>query len=333
MTATAAATGTITIGGDLPVHRLGFGAMRITGPDIWGAPRDPAEARRVLQRAVALGVNFLDTADSYGPAVSEELIAEALHPYPAGLVVATKGGIVRPTRARWDPDCRPAHLRAACEASLKRLRIERIDLYQLHTVDPRVRLEESIGELARLQAEGKIRHIGVSNVRVEELAQARRLVKVVSVQNRYNVTDRSSDAVLNACERDGIAFIPWRPLAQVRGRYNQDRRPARGARPAGHPARDLDDPGGHRLADCTIAGHAADSRDVAGRAPRGERSGGERAADRGGNARDRVIRTRAAPSRASNRSLLPLPARLARSGTKQPRRRARPAGTRAHRVV
>ncbi len=214
MTATAAATGTITIGGDLPVHRLGFGAMRITGPDIWGAPRDPAEARRVLQRAVALGVNFLDTADSYGPAVSEELIAEALHPYPAGLVVATKGGIVRPTRARWDPDCRPAHLRAACEASLKRLRIERIDLYQLHTVDPRVRLEESIGELARLQAEGKIRHIGVSNVRVEELAQARRLVKVVSVQNRYNVTDRSSDAVLNACERDGIAFIPWRPLAQ-----------------------------------------------------------------------------------------------------------------------
>ena len=215
MTATAAATGTITIGGDLPVHRLGFGAMRITGPDIWGPPRDPAGARRVLQRAVALGVNFLDTADSYGPAVSEELIAEALHPYPAGLVVATKGGIVRPTRARWDPDCRPAHLRAACEASLKRLRIERIDLYQLHTVDPRVRLEESIGELARLQAEGKIRHIGVSNVRVEELAQARRLVKVVSVQNRYNVTDRSSDAVLNACERDGIAFIPWRPLTQV----------------------------------------------------------------------------------------------------------------------
>jgi pyridoxine 4-dehydrogenase len=217
MTATAAAPGTIPIGGDLPVHRLGFGAMRITGPDIWGPPRDPAEARRVLQRAVALGVNFLDTADSYGPAVSEELIAEALHPYPAGLVIATKGGVVRPTRARWDPDCRPAHLRAACEASLKRLRIERIDLYQLHTVDPRVRLEESIGELARLQAEGKIRHIGVSNVRVEELALARRLVKVVSVQNRYNVTDRSSDAVLNACVRDGIAFIPWRPLAQVAG--------------------------------------------------------------------------------------------------------------------
>jgi pyridoxine 4-dehydrogenase len=215
MTATAAAAGTITIGGDLPVHRLGFGAMRITGPDIWGPPREPAEARRVLQRAVALGVNFLDTADSYGPAVSEELIAEALYPYPAGLVVATKGGIVRPTRARWDPDCRPAHLRAACEASLKRLRIERIDLYQLHTVDPRVRLEDSIGELARLQAEGKIRHIGVSNVRVEELGRARRLVKVVSVQNRYNVADRSSEAVLKACERDGIVFIPWRPLSQV----------------------------------------------------------------------------------------------------------------------
>jgi pyridoxine 4-dehydrogenase len=214
MATTATAAGTILIGDDLPVHRLGFGAMRITGPDIWGPPRDPAEARRVLQRAVALGVNFIDTADSYGPAVSEELIAEALHPYPAGLVIATKGGLVRPTRPRWDPDCRPAHLRAACEASLKRLRLERIDLYQLHTVDPRVRLEDSIGELVRLQAEGKIRHIGVSNVRTGELARARRLVKVVSVQNRYNVADRSSDAVLEACAADGIAFIPWRPLAQ-----------------------------------------------------------------------------------------------------------------------
>ena len=217
MSATATESGTIMIGGDLTVHRLGLGAMRITGPDIWGPPADPAEARRVLQRAVALGVNFIDTADSYGPGASEELIAEALHPYPSGLVIATKGGIVRPTRARWDPDCRPEHLRAACEASLKRLRLERIDLYQLHTVDPRVRLEESLGELVRLQVEGKIRHIGVSNVQVAELTRARRIATVVSVQNRYNVADRSSDAVLVACEREGLAFIPWRPLAQDSG--------------------------------------------------------------------------------------------------------------------
>jgi len=211
------AAGTAMIGGDLPVHRLGFGAMRITGPDIWGPPRDPAEARHVLRRAVELGVNFIDTADSYGPGASEELIAEALHPYPPGLVIATKGGIVRPKPARWDPDCRPEHLRAACEASLRRLRLERIDLYQLHTIDPRVRLEESIGELVQLQTEGKIRHIGVSNVRVAELDRARRLARIVSVQNRYNVADRTSDPVLAACERDGLVFIPWRPLAQGSG--------------------------------------------------------------------------------------------------------------------
>jgi pyridoxine 4-dehydrogenase len=217
MEAKAQAAGTVMIGGDLPVRRLGFGAMRITGPDIWGPPRDPAEARRVLRRAVDLGVNFIDTADSYGPGASEELIAEALHPYPAGLVIATKGGIVRQKAARWDPDCRPEHLRAACEASLKRLRIDQIDLYQLHTIDPRVRLEDSIGELVRLQSEGKIRYIGVSNVRVAELDRARRLAKIVSVQNRYNVADRTSDPVLAACERDGLVFIPWRPLAQGSG--------------------------------------------------------------------------------------------------------------------
>ena len=217
MEAKAASAGSVVIGGDLTVNRLGFGAMRITGPDIWGPPRDRAEARRVLKRAVELGVNFIDTADSYGPGTSEELIAEALHPYPPGLVIATKGGIVRPMRARWDPDCRPEHLRAACEASLKRLRLERIDLYQLHTVDPRVRFEESIGELVRLQSEGKIRHIGVSNVRVPELTRACRLATIVSVQNRYNVADRTSDAVLAACERDGLVFIPWRPLAQGEG--------------------------------------------------------------------------------------------------------------------
>jgi aryl-alcohol dehydrogenase-like predicted oxidoreductase len=217
MEAKAAAAGTITIGGDLTVHRLGFGAMRITGADIWGPPLDPAEARRVLRRAVDLGVNFIDTADSYGPGTSEELIAEALHPYPPDLVIATKGGIVRPMRARWDPDCRPEHLRAACEASLRRLRLERIDLYQLHTIDPRVRFEDSIGELVRLQSEGKIRHIGVSNVRVAELDRARRLATIVSVQNRYNVADRTSHAVLAACEREGLAFIPWRPLGQNGG--------------------------------------------------------------------------------------------------------------------
>jgi aryl-alcohol dehydrogenase-like predicted oxidoreductase len=217
MTATAAAADTLRVGDDLEVRRLGFGAMRITGPDIWGPPRDPAEARRVLQRALALGVNFIDTADSYGPGASEDLIAEALHPYPPGLVIATKGGIVRPSPGRWDPDGRPAHLREACEASLRRLRLERIDLYQLHTIDPRVRLEESLGELVHLQAEGKIRHIGVSNVRVQELVRARRIAKIVSVQNRYNVGDRSSDPVLAACERDGLAFIPWRPLAQGTG--------------------------------------------------------------------------------------------------------------------
>jgi pyridoxine 4-dehydrogenase len=205
--------GDITVG-DLRVPRLGFGAMRITGEGIWGDPPDPESARRLLRRVVELGVRFIDTADSYGPEVSERLIAEALHPYPAGLVIATKGGIVRPDRPSWVANGRPAHLRAACEASLRRLRLDRIDLYQLHAVDPRVPLEDSIGELASLQTEGKIRHIGVSNVTVAELERARRLVKVVSVQNRYKVADRSSQDVLAVCERDGLAFIPWSPLVQ-----------------------------------------------------------------------------------------------------------------------
>ena len=206
--------GTITLGRDKTVNRLGFGAMRVTGEGIWGDPPDVAEARRVLQRAVELGVNFIDTADSYGPEVSERLIAEALHPYPKGLLIATKGGIVRPARDRWDRDGRPGHLRAACEASLKRLRLDRIDLYQLHAIDPNVPMEDSVGELARLQKEGKIRHIGVSNFDAEQLKKARAIVDIVSVQNRYNVSDRSSDPVLDACERDGLAFIPWSPLAQ-----------------------------------------------------------------------------------------------------------------------
>jgi len=209
----AAAAGYITLGGDLRVPRLGFGAMHLTGEGVWGPSRDPAAARGVLKRAVQLGVRFIDTADSYGPAVSEEIIAEALHPYASDLVIATKGGIVRPDRPTWAPEGRPGHLRAACEASLRRLRVDRIDLYQLHTIDPRVPLEESVGELARLQQEGKIRHVGVSNFDVDELARARRIVPIVSVQNRYNVADRAADDVLDICARDGIAFIPWRPLA------------------------------------------------------------------------------------------------------------------------
>jgi pyridoxine 4-dehydrogenase len=203
----------ITIGGDLNVRRLGFGAMRITGPGIWGDPPDPSAARRLLRRAIELGIDFIDTADSYGPEVSERLIAEALHPYPEGLVIATKGGIIRPGADQWVRDGRPAHLREACLASLKRLRLGRIDLYQLHAIDPRVPLEDSLGELARLQAEGLIRHVGVSNFDAGELARARRIVDVASVQNRYNVSDRSSDPVLAICERDGLAFIPWSPLS------------------------------------------------------------------------------------------------------------------------
>ena len=209
----AAAAGYITLGGDLRVPRLGFGAMHLTGEGVWGPSRDPAAARGLLKRAVQLGVRFIDTADSYGPAVSEEIIAEALHPYASDLVIATKGGIVRPDRPTWAPEGRPGHLRAACEASLRRLRVDRIDLYQLHTIDPRVPLEESVGELARLQQEGKIRHVGVSNFDVDQLARARRIVPIVSVQNRYNVADRAADDVLDICTRDGIAFIPWRPLA------------------------------------------------------------------------------------------------------------------------
>jgi aryl-alcohol dehydrogenase-like predicted oxidoreductase len=207
-------TGTIAIGGDLRVNRLGYGAMRLSAEGIWGDPADRDGAKRVLRRAVELGLDFIDTADAYGPATNESLIADALFPYPPGLVIATKGGIVRPSQERWDADGRPEHLRAACEASLRRLRVERIDLYQLHTIDPRVPLEDSLGEIVRLQQEGKIRHVGVSNFDADELARARRIVRVVSVQNRYNVADRSSDPVLAVCERDGLAFIPWSPLTQ-----------------------------------------------------------------------------------------------------------------------
>jgi pyridoxine 4-dehydrogenase len=212
--APAAAAGTVTIGGELVVNRLGFGAMRITGSGVWGEPKDSREARRVLRRAVELGVNFIDTADAYGPAVSERLIAEALHPYPSGLVIATKGGAVRPGPSQWEANGKPEHLREACEQSLKRLKLERIAVYQLHGIDPKVPLEDSLGELARLQKEGKIRHIGVSNFKLDELVRARRVVSIVSVQNHYNVVDRASEDVLAYCARERIAFIPWAPLAR-----------------------------------------------------------------------------------------------------------------------
>jgi len=209
----AASAGTVRIG-DLVVNRLGFGAMRIAGgDDVWGEPSNAAEARRVLRRAVELGVNFIDTADAYGPDINERLICEALHPYPRGLVIATKGGIVRPSACEWVADGRPEHLRQACEGSLRRLKLETIDLYQLHAADDQVSLEESIGALADLQREGKIRHIGVSNFELDQLARARRVARIVSVQNRYNVVQRKSADVLDLCMRDGLVFIPWAPIA------------------------------------------------------------------------------------------------------------------------
>jgi pyridoxine 4-dehydrogenase len=204
---------TFTIGGDLEVRRLGFGAMRITGDGIWGPPDDPDEAKRLLRRVVELDVNLIDTADSYGPEVSENLIAEALHPYPDGLVIATKGGLRRTGPGEWPRDAHPKRLKECCEGSLRRLRLDRIDVYQLHAPDPEVPLEDSLGALRELQEEGKIRHIGVSNVSEAELERARAVVDVVTVQNRYNLADRASEGVLDACEPAGIGFIPWFPLA------------------------------------------------------------------------------------------------------------------------
>jgi pyridoxine 4-dehydrogenase len=208
----AAAAGSMTLGGDLVVRRMGFGAMRLTGQGIWGDPPDRAKAHAVLRKAVELGVNLIDTADSYGPEVSEKIIAEALHPYPAGLVIATKGGLTRSGPGQWHRNGRPEHLRKACEGSLKRLRVDRIDIYQLHAIDSAVPMEDSLGELIRLRNEGKIRHVGLSNVSVEQLQRARKLVPIVSVQNRYNLADRASEDVLKICERDGLGFLPWYPV-------------------------------------------------------------------------------------------------------------------------
>ncbi len=209
---TAAASGTFRIGGDLPVHRLGFGAMRITGDGQWGPPRDRDEAIRVLRRAVELDVNFIDTAESYGPAVSEELIAEALHPYPAGLVIATKGGFDRPGPGKWRENARPERLTEELEGSLRRLRVDCIDLYQLHRVDPAVPEDEQFGLLQRWQREGKICHVGLSEVDVPHIERARRYFPVVSVQNRYNLADRNWEGVVDYCAREGIGVIPWYPI-------------------------------------------------------------------------------------------------------------------------
>ena len=217
----AEASGTLTIGGDLKVYRLGFGAMRLTGEGIWGPPANKQEAIAVLHRALELGINLIDTADSYGPEVSESLIAEALYPYPKDLVIATKGGLLRPGPGQWLPDGRPEHLREALEGSLRRLRLERIDIYQFHRPDPRVPFEDSVGELAKMRAEGKIRHVGLSNITIEQLAQAQKIVPIVTVQNHYNLASRESERMsaqqseemIDICERQGIGFIPWNPLA------------------------------------------------------------------------------------------------------------------------
>ena len=212
----AGLAGSVSLGGQVSVHRIGFGAMRLTGEGIWGQPKSRTDAIKVLRRAAELGVNFIDTADSYGPQVSEELIAEALFPYPSGLVIATKGGWNRPGPNQWTHDATPSHLRQAVEGSLKRLRVERIALYQLHTPDPVVPFEDSMGTLAQLRNEGKIRLIGLSNVTQEHIERARRIVPIVSVQNRYSFADREWDYVVDYCERNGIAFIPWFPLGAGR---------------------------------------------------------------------------------------------------------------------
>jgi pyridoxine 4-dehydrogenase len=210
---TPAASKAFALGGDLEVGRLGFGAMRITGEGIWGEPDDPTASKALLRRVVDAGVNLIDTADSYGPEVSEKLIADALHPYPDTLVIATKGGLERPGPGIWERNCRPERLKRCCEASLQRLKLERIDLYQLHAVDPKVPVEDSIGALVELQEEGKIRHIGVCNVSGEDLERIQEITRIVSIQNLYNLADRSSEDMLAACEQDGLGFLPWFPLA------------------------------------------------------------------------------------------------------------------------
>jgi pyridoxine 4-dehydrogenase len=213
----AAAGGTIDIAGQLTVNRMGFGAMRVTGDGIWGPPADHNEAKAVLRRAVELGVTFIDTADSYGPQVSEELIAEALYPYPESLVIATKGGLERTGPGMWPANGRPEHLIEACEGSLRRLRLDQIPLYQFHRPDPQVPLEDSIGALVSLKEQGKIRHIGVSNFTEDQVRRAQRLTPIVSIQNRYNVADRRSETVIDLCEQERMVFLPWAPIQDLEG--------------------------------------------------------------------------------------------------------------------
>ncbi len=212
ITGTAAESGTFPIGGDLAVHRLGFGAMRIVGDGVWGPPANRQEMVELVRRVPQLGIDFIDTADSYGPFISEEIIAEALHPYPEGLVIATKAGLMRSGPGEWEPNGRPEHLRERCEGSLRRLKVDRIDLFQLHRIDPDVPTADQFGALKRLQEEGKVRHVGLSEVSVEDIERARETLDVVSVQNKYNLAERESDDVVDYCEREGIAFIPWYPL-------------------------------------------------------------------------------------------------------------------------
>ena len=214
---TAASAGTIDVGGDVTVNRLGFGAMRLTGPGIWGEPPDREAAKAVLRRAVELAVNFIDTADSYGPEVSETLIAEALAPYPDDLIIATKGGLERTGPGQWPVNGRPEHLKAACEGSLRRLRLEQIPVYQWHRPDPAVALEDSVGALVELKEQGKIRHIGVSNLNEYQLRQAQRLTPIVSIQNRYNLIDRSSESLVDLCEQEQLTFLPWAPIQELDG--------------------------------------------------------------------------------------------------------------------
>lgn len=211
--ANAASSGTFNLGGDLPIHRLGYGAMRITGKGIWGEPKDPETSKKVLKRAVEMGVNFIDTADSYGPEVSERLIGEALAPYPKGVIIATKAGLTRQGPDRWLPVARPEYLNQQVEMSLRRLKTERLDLWQLHRIDPKVPVEESLGVIKRLQEQGKIRHVGLSEVKPKEIDQARKVIDIVSVQNLYNLGDRQHEDVVDYCEKHNIAFIPWFPVA------------------------------------------------------------------------------------------------------------------------
>jgi pyridoxine 4-dehydrogenase len=218
----ASTAGTIDVGGDLTVNRLGFGAMRITGDGVWGPPKDLDEAKAVLRRAVELGVNFIDTADSYGPHVSEEIIGETLYPYPDDLVIATKGGLERTGPGQWPANGRPEHLKEVCEGSLRRLKLDQIPLYQFHRPDPTVPIEDSIGALVELKEQGKIRHIGVSNVTEEELRQAQRLTPVVSIQNRYNHSDRRSESLVDLCEQETLVFLPWAPIQDLEQAAVQD---------------------------------------------------------------------------------------------------------------